>query len=231
MQAMAQTDGARALVELEGVDAFYPLTGAVQLDPPTDVQAVLAQQKGVWGAAVYVGLLPKLGLSIGDSVRVGKATFQLRAVIQKEPARVSSIIHFGPRLMVSTQALPETGLVHLGSQIRYHELLQLTSNADPELFIEQLKADFPHAGWRIHGPGNAAPGLQRFIDRLTLFLTFAGLTALLVGGIGVLGAVRSYLETNTSTIATFKCLGAPAKLGFQIYLLQVLALSLVGIAV
>jgi len=231
MKAMAQTDGARALVELKGVDAYYPLTGAVLLDPPADVQDVLAQQNGVWGAAVDAGLLSKLGLSIGDSVHVGKATFQLRAVIQKEPDRVASIINFGPRLMVSTKALPETGLVQLGSQIRYHERLQLTANADPELFIKQLKADFPHAGWRIHGPGNAAPGLQRFIDRLTLFLTFAGLTALLVGGIGVLGAVRSYLETKTSTIATFKCLGAPAKLVFQVYLLQVLALSLVGILI
>ncbi|HEY9078532.1 ABC transporter permease [Magnetovibrio sp.] len=231
MKAMAQTDANRTLVELKGVDGFYPLSGAVVLDPPGELQTILAKQGDVWGAAVDVGLLPKLGLAIGDTVRVGKASFQLRAVINKEPDRVASIINFGPRLMVSTAALPDTGLVQLGSQIRYHERLALYAGVEPEIFIDQLKSDFPHAGWRIHGPGNAAPGLQRFIDRLTLFLTFAGLTALLVGGIGVLGAVRSYLETKTSTIATFKCLGAPAKLVFQIYLLQVLALSLVGIVI
>ena len=231
MKAMAQTAGARTLVELKGVDVLYPLMGAVELDPPSELQGQLSKINGVWGAAVDAGLLPKLGLAIGDTVRVGKATFQLRAVITKEPDRVASIINFGPRLMVSTAALPDTGLVQLGSQIRYHERLELTAKVDPELFIEQLKVEFPHAGWRIHGPGNAAPSLQRFIDRLTLFLTFAGLTALLVGGIGVLGAVHSYLETKTATIATFKCLGAPGKLVFQIYLLQVLALSLVGIMI
>lgn len=231
MKAMAQTDDTRALVELKGVDGLYPLVGEIQLDPPSPLQSLLAQQNGVWGAVIDIGLLPKLGLNIGDSVRIGKATFQLRAILTKEPDRVASIINFGPRFMVSTAALPDTGLVQLGSQIRYHDRIELALGEDPEVFIETLKQTFPKAGWRIHGPSNAAPGLQRFIDRLTLFLTFAGLTALLVGGIGVLGAVRSFLETKTTTIATLKCLGAPGTLVFQIYLLQVLALSLLGIAI
>ena len=231
MKAMAQTESSRALVELKGVDALYPLMGAVELDPPSALQGQLAKSNGVWGAVVDVGLLSKLGLAIGDTVRIGKAMFQLRAVVKKEPDRVASILNFGPRLMVSSAALPDTGLVQLGSQIRYHERLVLKPGNEPDVFIERLKTEFPHAGWRIHGPDNAAPGLQRFIERLTLFLTFAGLTALLVGGIGVLGAVRSYLETKTETIATLKCLGAPAHLIFQIYLLQVFVLSLVGIVV
>lgn len=231
MKAMAQTDTNRALVELKGVDGLYPLAGSVVLEPPSTLQSQLTQRDGVWGAVIDPGLLPKLNLELGDIVRVGKATFELRAILTKEPDRVASIVNFGPRFMVSTNALPDTGLVQLGSQIRYHDRVELGPETDPEAFIETLKETFPEAGWRIHGPGNAAPGLQRFIDRLTLFLTFAGLTALLVGGIGVLGAVRSYLETKTATIATMKCLGAPGNMVFQAYLLQVLALSLVGIAI
>jgi len=235
MKAMAQTDDARTLVELKAVDRLYPMVGALTLDPPAadrgTVQAQLEQIDGLWGAVVEAGLLTKLKLSIGDTVRVGKARFQLRAVILKEPDRVASILNFGPRMMVSTAALPATGLVQRGSQIRYSERLQLPLDVTAELYIKQLKLHFPQANWRVRGPTNAAPGLQHFIDRLTLFLTFAGLTALLVGGIGVLGAVRSYLDTKTATIATFKCLGAPGTLVFQVYLLQVSALSLVGIAI
>jgi len=231
MKAMAQTKTARALVELKGVDQHYPLVGAVEMLPGGALQARLAQSKGVWGAIVDEGLLVKLDLQVGDLVRVGQATFQIRAVLTKEPDRVASIINFGPRFMISTSALPATGLVQLGSQIRYYQRLQLTQNQDPMQVAETLAQKFPQEGWRIHGPDNAAPGLQRFIRRLSLFLTFAGLTALLVGGIGVLGAVRSYLETKTSTIATFKCLGAPGALVFQAYLLQVLTLSLLGIAI
>src|SRR3546814_14063918 len=57
------------------------------------------------------------------------------------------------------------------------------------------------------------------------------LTALLVGGVGVGNAVRSYLEGKTATIATLKCLGAPGRLIFQVYMAQILALALVGIVV
>src|SRR3546814_17049689 len=60
---------------------------------------------------------------------------------------------------------------------------------------------------------------------------FRSLTALLVGGVGVGNAVRSYLEGKTATIATLKCLGAPGRLIFQVYMAQILALALVGIVV
>jgi putative ABC transport system permease protein len=92
-----------------------------------------------------------------------------------------------------------------------------------------LTESFPEAAWRIRDTTEAAPGIGRFINRLTLFLTLVGLTALLVGGVGVGNAVRSYLEGKTGTIATLKCLGAPGRLIFEVYMAQILALALVGI--
>ena len=77
---------------------------------------------------------------------------------------------------------------------------------------------------------DAAPSLRRTIDQLTMFLTLVGLTALLVGGVGVGNAVRAWLDGRLATIATLKCLGAPGRLIFQTYLLQVLVLSGLGIA-
>lgn len=53
MKAMAQTQhgaqGARALVELKGVDRNYPLVDVVSLKPARDLQTQLSQQDGVWG--------------------------------------------------------------------------------------------------------------------------------------------------------------------------------------
>ena len=66
---------------------------------------------------------------------------------------------------------------------------------------------------------------------MRLFLSLVGLTALLVGGLGISNAVRSFLEGKTATIATLKCLGAPARLIFQVYLLLVLAITFLGVAV
>ncbi len=70
--------------------------------------------------------------------------------------------------------------------------------------------------------------IKRFVDRVAMFLTLVGLTALVVGGVGVGNAVRSYLDGKTETIATLKCLGASSGFIFRIHYFQVLVLALVG---
>ena len=125
--------------------------------------------------------------------------------------------------------LAATGLVRMGSLIRYHYRIRLPDGADHQAWIETLKERFPDAGWRIRDFTDAAPEVQRFIDRVTLFLTLVGLTALLVGGVGVGNAVNSYLEGKTATIATLKCLGASGGLIFSVYLVQCMIMAAGGI--
>ena len=133
--------------------------------------------------------------------------------------------------MVAQDSLEATGLVQPGSLIRNHYRLRLNDGIDTVSLRADLGNAFPEAGWRIRDTTQAAPGIGRFIDRLTLFLTLVGLTALLVGGVGVGNAVRSYLDGKTGTIATLKCLGAPGRLIFQVYMAQILFLALIGIVI
>ncbi|MBT4490218.1 MAG: FtsX-like permease family protein, partial [Rhodospirillaceae bacterium] len=136
----------------------------------------------------------------------------------------------GPRLMVARDSLGATDLIREGAQVKYRYRILLPPGSDVVAWIDDLKARFPDAGWRIRDTRNGAPGLRRFIDRMRLFLTLVGLTALLVGGLGIGNAVRSFLESKTGTIATLKCLGAPARLIFQTYLLLVMVLTALGVA-
>lgn len=233
MRAMARSGPEAAarqhLVELKAVDDAYPLVGAVGLEPDTAIGDALARHGDAWGAVADSSLLLQLGISVGDRLVVGNAAFVLSAVLAKEPDKVASVVRFGPSFLINAAALPETGLVQPGSQIQYRYRLLLAPGADGKLWAEDIKKAFPTAGWRIRGLDEAAPGVERFIERLTLFLTFAGLTALLVGGIGIGNAVRAYLEGRTATIATLKCLGAPSPLVFRTYLLQILILAGFGI--
>ena len=219
----------RSLAELKAVDGAYPLAGSLVTDPALPLPGILAARDGVWGAAVDGNLLTRLGLKTGDRVRVGEAEFAIRAVIVKEPDRVASVFSFGPRLMISRDALPATGLVQPGSQIRYHHRLLLPRGVSVPAFIEDLKERFPDAGWRIRAADEAAPGVRRFVDRLSLFMGFVGLTVLLVGGIGITNAVSGYLDQRATTIATLKCIGAAGRLIFAVYLIQVLILAAVGV--
>jgi putative ABC transport system permease protein len=233
MRAMARPSlgERRTLVELKAVDDLYPLIGAVALKPSIKLVDALAERDGTMGAIIDPSLGRRLGLSIGDRMRIGQHDFEVRAEIVKEPDRTIRFATFGPRVLVSSAALERTGLVTEGSLVNYHYRVAFPPGSDVGAWTESFNDAFPKAGWRIRGLDNAAPGFDRFIGRVTQFLTLVGLTALLVGGVGIANAVRGFLDQRTGTIATLKCLGAPGGLIFSIYLLQVMLLASVGVLI
>ena len=93
---------------------------------------------------------------------------------------------------------------------------------------EAARVQLPEAGWDVRTRNKASPRLERNVERFTQFLTIVGLTALLVGGVGVGNAVKSHLDRRRETIATMKALGAGGRRVFAIYLTQVMLLALIG---
>lgn len=232
LRAMARSTAApdnRRLVEIKAVDAAYPLYGAFEVQPETALDRALAKDGETWGAVADESLLNTLDLEVGDEIQVGDTRYELRGTVGHEPDRAARIFTLGPRLLVSRESLAASGLEQPGSLIYYHYRMTLPAGVSTAEWKEALNEANPKAGWRVRDLDSAAPGIERFVERVSLFMTLVGLTALLVGGVGVANAVRAYLEGKTATIATLKCLGAPGRLVFQVYLLQILALSLVGI--
>lgn len=230
MRTMAEAGDKRTLVELKAVGGAYPLYGGIVLEPAMSLDAALARLAGVPGAVVEEAAFDRLQLRIGDQARIGDVTFDIRAVIRREPDRVAGPIAFGPRLMIADSELAATGLVQPGSLIRYHYKVRLAEGSNVDRWISQAQGAFSEAAARVTSYREAAPGLRRTVERLAVFLNLVGLSALLVGGIGVANAVQSYMAGKTVTIATFKCLGAPARLVFATYLTQIMALASLGIA-
>lgn len=236
MRAMARRlDGSeQALVELKAVDDPYPLYGSLDLQSGQPLTTAISQQDGVWGAVADLALLARLNISVGDTIALGRTTLRISDVIEIEPDKLAGGMEFGPRLMVSEAALPDTDLVQPGSLIRWHYRVRMDPAPSLETLsgvVESVKQNQPDAEWRIRSRANASPGLQRSIGRFAQFLTLVGLTALVVGGVGVANAIRAYLETKREVIASFKCLGATGGFVFQIYLVQMLVLALIGIAI
>lgn len=234
MRGMARAaDGGSTLVEMKAVDAGYPRLGELKLDPQLATADLLARRDGAFGAAADPALLARLNLKPGDRIEVGAATFELRALVRQEPDRLAGGIGFGPRLLVGEDALRATGLVQPGSLVRwtYRVLLADGSDAAAQALTEAAEAAFPQAGWEARTRANASPQLERQIERFTQFLTFVGLTALMVGGVGVASAVKSYMDKKREVIATFKALGASGAKVFAIYLAQVLLLGGLGVII
>ena len=231
VRAMARHSaaGGQRLVELKAVDDLYPLVGQFEIAGGTSLAKALSPQDGIDGAVVAESLLKKLNLSVGDRMEMGEAEFRIAGVIAREPDRATRGVQLGPRVIVTRAGLDRTGLLKPGSLSQYLYRIVLPAGAESKPFIEEVEKSFPDAPWRVRDTGGAAPGLMRFVDRLTLFLTLVGLSALLIGGVGVGNAVHAFLTQRRPTIATLKCLGAPAALVLRVYLMQVMGLAAIGI--
>ncbi len=224
----AGAEGRRVMVGLKAVDQAYPLIGEALLDPPTlTMDQALADQ----GAVVERGLLGRLGVGLGDRLRIGEADFTVRAVIEREPDRVGGFVSIGPRTFIHLDDLDATAVIQPGSLARYGYRFATPPAVDAEALVAQIKRDHAEAGWRVSGVRDIQPQVTRIVDRLSSFLTISGLASLLIGGVGVALAIQNYLAGKTRTIATLKCLGAPSSLVFWVYLLQVLFLALIGITI
>ncbi len=232
MRAMARRpDGERrSLIEMKAVDGAYPLYGEIALAPAQNLADALAWRDGKWGVVVDAAILRRLDLAVGDAIRIGDGEFAIRAVLTREPDFGGNMLIFGPRVMIGTAGLAVTGLVQPGALISHSYRVRLADVVSLPSFVADIEATFPDAGWRIRDASNASPSISRFLDRVTLFLTLVGLTALLVGGVGIGNAVRGYLAGKAATIATLKCLGAPGGLIFRLYFAQIMALAAGGIA-
>ncbi len=237
LRAMARSlDGERrSLIELQAVDAAYPLYGAVALMPAGPLATALAPGEPVsderaFGAVAETAMASRLGLSIGDEFRVGEAVLRLAATIERLPDAAFGGLAFGPRVIVAEAALARTGLLRPGALVNYEYRLRFPLELDAARWIGDARAAFPQAGWQLQSSADASPALQRLIDRVGFFLNLIGVTALLVGGVGIGNAVAGYIASKTEAIATLKCLGASTRLVFAAYFLQILALAILGIA-
>ena len=222
----------QTLVEAKGVDGAYPLYGALETEPQKPASELFAKEGDAFGAVVAPLLLDRLGVAVGDEVLLGTAKIRVAGTLTREPDAVSEGFGFAPRLMLSQEALRASGLVQTGSLVENSYRIRLANTeVSPAALRAEANKAFPTAGWSIRTADSAAPALTANITRFSQFLTLVGLTALIVGGVGVANAVRAYLDSKRSVIATFKCLGAPASLVALVYLAQIALIASVGIAI
>ena len=223
MRAMLQHDDTRKLVALKAVDEAWPLIGAPKVEGGATLQ--LAQDT----ILIDPALTRAIGLAVGDRVRIGTHEVTVAGILAYEPDRSVSFITFGPRVLMSMETLAKTGLDQPGAMVTHRLRVLLDDGADRTAAVSALKAATRGGFVRVRDLVDAAPGFDVFIDRTEVFLVLVGLTALLIGGLGVAGAVRAWLVSRMPIIATLKCLGAPARLIFRTYLLQVMLIAGAGV--
>ncbi|SFS21657.1 ABC transporter permease [Yoonia litorea] len=216
----------RGLTQVRAVDDLYPLIGTVRLDPPMLLEDALADVGGVMERV----LADRLGLQAGDSFRLGEQDFTLRAILDRYPDNAAAGFGLGPRTIVLTDDLSQSGLISEGTLFSTQYRLDLPADADLATLEAEADAQFRDSGLRWRDSRRGAGGVAQFVDRIGAFLILVGLSGLAVGGVGVSAAVRAYLAGKMGVIATLKTLGATRAIIFQTYFIQVGMLTILGIA-
>lgn len=232
MAVVGQGDASeRALTQVKGVDAAWPLLGQAVLDPPMPLaQALGATPQGLPGGVMAPLLADRLGLSPGDVFRLGTQDFVLTARLVSEPDAGAASFGFGPRTLVLREALADSELLGAGTLYDSNYRLAVPPGTDLDALRADWRAAFPDSGARWRDSRRGAPGIDSFVDRIGAFLVLVGLTGLAVGGVGVSAAVRAHLARKTETIAVLKTFGASGRTIFQVYLLQIGAVTAIGVA-
>jgi putative ABC transport system permease protein len=231
-----------AFLDIVAVDDDYPLVGRV--DSPELKGAkpgpLLVNKDGAWGAIISPIALTRLGLKVGDDFNIGKTRYQVRGTLNSLPDGAARGFHLGLTTLISVDALAATPdarppLPGMLTAYRYKIVLNgITGNdalAAYKAGTAKIAAHFNDPQWTTRNPKDAAGDLARYYDVFTQFLLIVGLSALLVGGVGVSNAVSAYITQKQRSIATMRSLGATGSRIFVHFLTQLGILSLIGILI
>ncbi|MBI1275238.1 FtsX-like permease family protein [bacterium] len=219
------------LIELKAVDETYPLNGAVQLEPATPVHELLAERDGHFGVAVDRDLLKVMNANIGDRLRIGEKVVMIRAVLTREPDRVTNTYLLGPRVLASQAMLDASGLIAPGSIVTYRYRVALENPANAEAAVAGAQTLFAKGGWKMQTWHNAAPRLKELLDRLQRYIGLVGLAVLVTGGMGVANAVTAWFDRRQSNIAILKSVGTPMNVIAMTYAIQLLIAATLAVSI
>ncbi len=220
--SMARADDAQGgetkLVALKAVSEGYPLRGQVTLlnasgngtsDNPTSMATRQVPSSGQ--AWVDPALLDVLNIKLGDKLWLGDQSFQISALIDREPDRGAGFMNFAPRVMVNLIDIPATGLVQPASRLSYRlAVAGEESQANVQKFIQWAREEVAKPevrGVQVESMESGRPELRQTLDRAEKFLNLVALLAALLCAVAVALAARTFAAKHLDACALLRVLG------------------------
>ena len=220
---MGTAAGDFQLVEVQSVDQHYPLYGALTLDPPVPLTDVTRMQGSRFGLAMDPVLADRLNISIGEVVEIGALELEVRALITEQPDRSLTASWRGSPVMISEEALLDTGLLRPGSRVEYE--YRVRTDMDLSAWQRDLFAAFSGTDWQVSTFVDSSDRIGERLAQAGSALLIVGFSTLFIGGLGVFNSVQAYLQGKLGTIATLRSIGLRDQPLALVYLLQILIMS------
>ena len=173
-------------------------------------------------------LTSALGVAPGGRVRLGRSEFTVAAVLTLEPERSANFFNLAPRLMMHGDDVAATGLVQIGSRIRYY--LYAAGKRERVAAFEAWARARLQQGQRVDNLESGRPEVRAAVERAQRFLGLAALLAAVLAGVAIALGTRRFVERHLDGCAVMRCLGATQRRLIELYSAEFVALALIASA-
>lgn len=216
--------GGTRLAQVRALEGAFPYYGKLETVPQTADQTF---RKGAF-ALVDQTLMLQYNAQPGDSIKVGEVAFAIAGTLQKAPGQTGLSASVAPAVYIPMRYLQQTGLLQKGSRINYKTYVKLPPQTNVEALMENLEPRLENEGLNYDTVASQKEETGRSFGDLTQFLSLVSFIALLLGCIGVASAIHIYVREKVASVAILRCMGTTAAQAFLIYLLQIVAIGLIG---
>ena len=221
--AVFTRSGETRLATVRAMQEGFPWYGAIETDPPEASRDWIAR-----GAAlVDKSLMQQFALSVGDSVRIGRNTYVIAGRLLKTPRESSAVSLFSPRIYIPLAGV-DMELLERGSRAEYEVYFKFDDSRDVEAMVDTLGPQLRSARIGFDTVEESRENWNSALTNLYQFLGLVGFMALLLGSLGVASSIHVYIRQRIDTIAVLRCFGARTWPTFGVYLLQAVAMGIVG---
>lgn len=224
MVLFPETGGTR-LVNVRAVQDGFPFYGALETIPSREDKKIGGED----AALVDQTLMLQFDAAVGDSVKVGKNTYEIQGEITAVPGQSGIASTVAPPVFVKLSSLEGSGLMQKGSRIEYRLYLKYPEGFDPARFESEIEPRLEsNKDLRFDDVEERKEEVGDTYSDLTGFLNLTAFIALLLGCLGVASSVHIYIKEKVKSVAILRCLGASGRQSMQIFLIQVAVMGLVG---
>lgn len=219
---------ANALSTINAVSEGYPLRGRVKIadelfgtEYPTDTVPAAGK---VWADGA---LLARVGARVGDVLEVGNTQFEIAAVVTYRPDQSIGFASLAPTLLMNRADLDATGLVGVGSRVRY-ALLVAGPEDNVADFAEAVEPALPES-LRLGSAEESSERAFAAADRAQRFLSLTAVISLLLSAVAIAMSARRFAHRRMDAVALMKSLGATQGFVSTVALVQILLIGLIGV--
>ena len=224
--ALFERSGGTRLVSLRAMKGGFPWYGSLDTRPA----GLSVGNAGKPVALVEESLLIQYDLKVGDTIQIGEGNFELIGEFLKLPGESSLGSSFSPRILIPEAYLEDTELLGFGSRKSFKKHFVFKNGISDSLNqeLDDRRSEFRKDSVGFGTVESRKRGIGNMLDEMTSYLSLVGFVALLLGGVGIAGAVQVYLKEKAESMAVLRCLGCQARTSMFVFCIQITIIGFIG---